>query len=144
MGIPTRIIEQPEFDELLRQNGGLALDFYLKPVAWLPPCPDHGYHGDPWEDKALHIFFLNVLEPVIYIDTRGNHKLPYVLLPISRGVEEYTFEQIAEIHPFGKSKDVWGYELGVAGEERCDLDETWWWFNNGPIPAYNKDKVETH
>ena len=142
MGIPTRIIEQAEFDRLVAEDGGdTIVRFYLKPVAWLPPCPDHGYNGDPWEDKALHIIFLNVLDPVIYIDRAGDTPQACVIMPIAKGVEEYSFAEIAQIHPFGGSK-VWAYELGPTWSR--DLEDTYWWFNHGPIPAYDKDKVETH
>ena len=128
----TRFMDRDEFEKRMDEMSDYVPVYSLKPVAFIPPCPECGPVGDPYHKKALNVIRLNVAEERLYRLEIG----VVIIIPISKPADELSYEYFASIHPEGEK--AWGYSLSNALTE---VDE---WFFSTKVPDFELGKVVTH
>lgn len=135
MTIPTRIIEQAEFTELMKQEGDVLPLFKLTALPFDPPRP-----GPPEPNKkepiGVNVLLLNVSEPCIYKD-HGAH-MAFVLIPGYDSETWFTYQNFQDCHIV---KGAWAYRLAPAYWEESDpqsydLEDAIYRFDHGPIEEW--------
>lgn len=140
--IPTRFIEQDEFEGLIQQEtGDLLMRYQLEGFAFYPPRPNEPFQYIDPKPTHLHVLFLNVATPVLYRDKRDGE-----LLVILNKYGTYEFDFYSRIHPFGEN--AWYYSLAPHSWQMDEwdypLDDSEFYFRDTALPAYNKERIETH
>jgi hypothetical protein len=115
MVMPTRFIDKAEFDELMKVEGSTVIPAYrLDGVPFQPPFPGEKWQGEKY--KGINILLLNVVEPVLYKDGRGN---AYIILNENFD-DQWDYEYFAEFHP--AKHDAWFYRLCPIYWKAGDID----------------------
>lgn len=137
MTTPTRFIEEDTYQELLKLNGGYAVQMVLEALEFRPPTegmPNPSGIIEP----SVNIYQLNVAEPVIY----RNPKDGTVWIIISP-YDDYSFEYFADMH---SGKNVWGYILAPRGWKAggdMPIGHAEFFFADD-VPDYDEQNVRTH
>jgi hypothetical protein len=113
--LPTKFIDNDEFEELMNQEDGVIPLFLLAAVPFLVGAPEEEWPILP-DLPEVNVLLLNVAEPVLYREASTNKG--FVILP-GFNIMEYTYKDFEEIHPV---KAAWGYRLAPNGWEEGDWD----------------------
>lgn len=127
MAVPTRIIEKPEFEELMRTEGSTVPLFRLDAVGFQPPRPKEQWGGEP--GISINVLMLNVIEPVIYKDGRGD---AYIIMSAYDDGNTFTYANFQDCHYV---KGAWYYRLAPAvwqaNDDDFELAEAIYCFDHG-------------
>ena len=129
----TRFMDKDEFDKRMDEMDGDYVPVYnLKPVAFIPPCPECGPTGDPYKKKAISVIRLNTAEERLYKLEIG----VVIIIPIGIPADELNYDYFASIHPEGE--EAWGYSLTNS---LMEVDE---WYFATKVADFELGKVVTH
>jgi hypothetical protein len=137
LAVPTRFIEQPEFEELLRLEGGTITTYKLTAIPFDPPRPEHPA-GLLTEKKlsSVRVLMLPVYEPRLYRDPSG------VMSVVYPSFEYLTYEAASDIHPI---KNEWCYRFTPYNwDEDSELGHAEFLFKDEALADYDKSDVLTH
>lgn len=126
MTVPTRIIEEDEYNKLIEQErGDTIIKFYLEDIAFNPPIP--GEEWTPHTPKRVSVLLLNVIEPFLYKSQDTGET--FVILNGYGGEEWFGYEAFQDAHLV---KGAWGYRLFPQGWDADDwsddMDDAYWAF----------------
>lgn len=141
MAIPTRLIEQEEFQELLAVEEGDTIPiFKLTAFPFNPPLPDgEGWpeHEHPRAPAAVRVMLLPVVEPRLYRDPNKNM---FVVFP---SFETMEYEDAQDMHPM---TGAWCYRLTPYhwDESSSPLKDATYLFRDEWVNPFDADDPETH
>ena len=137
MTIPTRRIEEPEFNELQKLEGDTIQLHKLTALSFEPPVP-HGQARVVHKRAAMNILLMNVSDPVIYKDPET--KMTFIIMNGYDQDNVFTYENFQDCHI---TKGAWCYRLAPSywDEENDDLDIAFYTFNHFDREEQGLDEV---
>lgn len=139
MAIPTRFIEQAEYEELIAVEEGDTIPIYkLTAIDFNPPRPVSDDEPAPTEPEkgSVRVLLLAVVEPRLYRDPNKN---VFVVFP---SFETLDYAAAEDLHP---TKGAWAYRFApYYWDKASPLSHATYLVREEEVPAFELGNTLTH